>query len=334
MFYEDKTLESYDVLLVDVYGVIKGADGIIAGVESTLKKLVQSGKIVVILSNTTQKSGAAIASYERLGIKQNVHFHEVVTSGQVAYELITAGEIHFRSRPAPRKFMVLGTPRKELFVDSSYVESPITEADFFYISTPQLSEDEVARIPQNERKELFGSKLFAENRYDSLSIAPFLPQLKRMHELNLPALNANPDLIVLESDRLTNSARYVIRGGSIAQAYEQMGGEVLSIGKPHTLVFRYVLDLLASRHGIDIKSARMATIGDTLGTDILGALQASKEFHVSIDAILTLTGVSAASCNQAIINGGSRCDVEEELQRLFEREGITPDKVIASLGFQ
>jgi len=325
-------LFTYDTLLVDMYGVVKGGDGLIPGVEKTLQALVEAGKRVIFLSNTTQKSSSAMASYQRRGLLRGVHYHDFITSGQVAFEFLSSGQLCFDHLPKPKKYSVFGTPRKELFEESGMMKVSHEEADFFYISIPQLTEGQRAAMPVEQQASLYLSTLSEVTTYDTLTIEPFLPELQRLRELGLPALLANPDHRALEKDGATGNANYVIRQGAIASAYQEMGGEVVSIGKPHTNVYQYCLDFIESKYSVDRKTEKFAMIGDTLGTDILGATTASETFGVSIESVLTLTGVSAAASVEEQVTLPLPESCLPALQRHCENEGIFPTYIISSFG--
>jgi ribonucleotide monophosphatase NagD (HAD superfamily) len=88
-----------------------------------------------------------------------------------------------------------------------------------------------------------------------------------LKKLGLPAISTNPDLIVLEKHFGRKDADWVIRQGSLAQAYRQLGGEVLEFGKPYQNIYDYAFQKFNLT-----SSPKIAMIGDTFRTDIQGAL--------------------------------------------------------------
>jgi HAD superfamily hydrolase (TIGR01459 family) len=74
----------------------------------------------------------------------------------------------------------------------------------------------------------------------------------------LTVLCANPDLVVHRGDRLVYCA------GSLAQAYEALGGDVIYYGKPHRPVYEAALAAAGN-------PKRPLAVGDGLLTDIKGA---------------------------------------------------------------
>ena len=93
--------------------------------------------------------------------------------------------------------------------------------------------------------------------------ADYAGELAAMRARGLTMLCANPDLVVHRGDRLLYCA------GSLAQAYEALGGAVIYYGKPHLPVYESALAALGVLLGHGPK--RALAVGDGLLTDIKGA---------------------------------------------------------------
>ncbi len=93
-------------------------------------------------------------------------------------------------------------------------------------------------------------------------VAAFEDVLAACARRGLPMLCANPDLEVIRG------GVRVICAGALAGRYQQMGGDVRSLGKPDPAIYRPVLDMLGTRR------ARTLAVGDSLRTDIAGAAAA------------------------------------------------------------
>jgi len=335
-------LKEYDVLLVDAYGVFRDGNGVIPGSSEAFKALKDAGVTVLILSNTTQKSDAGVKSYAKKGIVKGEQCDDIITSGQIAFEMIQKNSINFKSKANPKKVWVFGTLRKELFEGSSYeIVETMEEADFMYISIPQLKPEEIENMSEEVKKELFVSNLFEETVYDSLMIDPFLPILQKAAKLGLPAFNANPDLTALEGpkpgtvkgvEKGLEKANYVIRQGAIAEMYEHLNMEVIQAGKPYLDAYKYCIEVLKRDYGYTdetLATAKIGMIGDNLKTDILGAVTASKELGVQIDGILTLTGVATKNITDEVkFNIENEAQLKEALQVEFDKEGLEPQVII------
>lgn len=282
-------LEQYDVLLVDAYGVFWDGSGFIPGTKTTLQRLVQQNKIVIILSNTTQRAGAAAKKYADHGLMQGEHYHHFVTSGEVARTALEKG-LEFNGKKGV-KYYNFGTQNLSLFEGLDYISTSLDEADFIYIGIPQL-----CLTP--EEKDQYPYPLYAgsavqpgqKSEWNSTDIDAFTPMLAPLVRSGLPVLNANPDLIAPEKCHMTQAVHSVIRQGSIAEQLVSAGMQVRQFGKPYTEVYAYCRNLLSEISPSEMGHLRTAMVGDSLNTDILGAYNARTQLGWHVDGILTLTG--------------------------------------------
>lgn len=95
----------------------------------------------------------------------------------------------------------------------------------------------------------------------------------------LPFYCANPDLVVQRGDQMIYCA------GALAHQYEEQGGDVLYLGKPHAPAYDFVAERLRELTGRGIPKAKWLAVGDGLKTDIAGATQ------VGIDSLLITGGI-------------------------------------------
>ena len=65
------------------------------------------------------------------------------------------------------------------------------------------------------------------------------------------------------------------------------------IGKPFPMIYRYVLERLMGGHFSDIFNKKIAMVGDSISTDILGAQNASSDIGCKVDGILVMSGITA-----------------------------------------
>jgi HAD superfamily hydrolase (TIGR01459 family) len=101
-----------------------------------------------------------------------------------------------------------------------------------------------------------------------------LDDYRRMFEgLTLPALCCNPDKLMITSKGLQPAP------GAIAEVYEQMGGKVTWIGKPHAGIYEYALKVLGA-------PKRVLCIGDSAEHDVAGGRNAG------LSTVLVMQGVS------------------------------------------
>ena len=90
--------------------------------------------------------------------------------------------------------------------------------------------------------------------------------LLRARARKLPFICANPDIVVERGDRLIYCA------GAIAELYRELGGEVIFYGKPHRPIYERAMELAAERRGLPAPLDRVLAIGDSVRTDLTGAL--------------------------------------------------------------
>lgn len=252
-------------ILLDAYGVFWGGNGcgVLPGIADAMKSLVASGKIVGILSNSTQLASREINKLGQHGLVLGQHFHFLVTSGEVARYIFLNETLPFTT--TSNKFWIFGGVHPKyashyaIFQDTPYHEtSNIDEADFIYISIPHVNGEDQTD-PEVFRKELEALKI-----------------------KNLPMICPNPDRFAHEG----KPSRAVVRQGSIAMMYEEMGGHVFYIGKPHNKAYSMVMKYFEKYNCINPSDILM--VGDTPETDIRGA----RLFGMP-SALVTQTGMMA-----------------------------------------
>jgi HAD superfamily hydrolase (TIGR01459 family) len=250
-------------VLLDAYGVFWGGNavGLLPGAQKVMESLVANGKIVGILSNTTQLASKERSKLTANGLIEGVHYHFLITSGEAAKSIFNKKNLPF---DCPKgTYWLLGTIHPKfgshhpLFEESPFVETQdIQEADFIYISIPHINGED------QTNSDVFREKIKAISRY------------------GLPLVCANPDLFAQEG----NPPQLVVRQGSIAAIYEELGGTVFYIGKPSCLIYTMAMDLF-SKHTIS-KTTDVIMVGDTPETDIRGA----NAFGMP-SALVTQTGI-------------------------------------------
>jgi HAD superfamily hydrolase (TIGR01459 family) len=92
--------------------------------------------------------------------------------------------------------------------------------------------------------------------------------------LTLPAVCCNPDKLMLTPEGLMPAP------GAIAALYEELGGKVTWIGKPHAQIYKEAARLIGN-------PARILCIGDSAEHDVAGGRNAG------LETLLVLQGVSS-----------------------------------------
>lgn len=288
-----KIPQEFKGILLDAYGVFWGGNdtGLLPGAKQAMEQLVANGKIVGILSNTTQLAAKELNKFQLHGLVQGKHFHFLVTSGEVVRSIFLNEQLPF---PTPnKKFWVFGgvhpkfSPHNTIFQDSSYTETrDLNDADFVYIGIPHIHGE------------------------DQLDPQLFHQQIEQLSKTNKPLVCPNPDQFAHEG----NPPRAVVRQGSIAALYEKMGGYVFYIGKPYANAYSMALHHFHQKNISNLNEILM--VGDTPETDIRGARNTG-----ICSALTTQTGMMA----DRIANHG----MEKVLQALLSSD--QPDFFIGQL---
>ena len=268
-------------ILLDAYGVFwaGNSSGLIPGAKTAMAELVKKGKVVGILSNSTQLSSKEIAKLDAHGLIAGIHFHFFLSSGDIAKKLLCQPHLPFAVKH--HKFCLWGevhphySSHQAIFSNTPFSEtSDMREADFLYISIPHIK------------------------GVDQTDPQVFKDSLKAIYHWQLPLLCANPDQFAHEG----TPPRLVVRQGSIAAMYAEMGGAVFYAGKPSKLAFDSALECF-QRHAI-FDPEEILMVGDTPETDVRGA-----NTYGIPSVLVTQTGILA---DRAVHMGG----LEIALQQL------------------
>lgn len=313
--------DNFDLFLFDAYGVFWEGNGFYPGSLELMEDLVVCGKKVVVVSNSTALSEDLRASYTKRGLRKDIHYNNLISSGDLLRQHLTNGDISFQKCPHPQTYFVIGTPHRKAFHDVKYqqVTTP-DEADFVYIGVPFVYAETVAQYP-DLAPAFWPVKADEKGNFtvwDTLDTTPFMPLLEQIAALHLPVLNANPDFTAKEGHPLVpdSAANFVVRNGLITQILRDKACEILEFGKPHKNIYDYVFNIL-KKDGIKIDKRRTCMIGDTIRTDIKGAVTAG------ITPILcTETGVTAEA-----IRGGQTvknlCIMENiDIQQIIQIKSV------------
>jgi HAD superfamily hydrolase (TIGR01450 family) len=288
--------DDYDAFFVDIYGVLYSGFGLFDGTLETLQKLKKNlGKKIIILSNTTQVSAEARQSYEKLGMLANVHYDLFITSGELLRHELRSNFSAFSALfPSEvRTIASLFQWNSGIFQDNVLrkVES-YDDADIIYVGAPKIANN---RIDVNDLRNEDGGVLQLDdvvcvnwktvtNAAGDHPLAELAELLEEFFKKNKVLLVANPDIFAQVILKDAGIRVPLITQGCIGRYYEKLGGHVVYLGKPYRRIFEFATACVSEKFK-DGSSLKIAMVGDTPWTDILGA-------NISgIDAIMTLTGV-------------------------------------------
>lgn len=223
----------YDAFVLDLWGTLHDGVALYPGAVDCLRRLSETGKPVVFLSNAPRRASAAQEKLDELGVDR-AWYRDIVTSGEATYRFLADRNDPWIARLGKRLYH-LGPDR-----DSSVYDG----LDYTLSGTP-AGADLVLNT---------GVRCFSHDEAD------YRDEMDAALAAGLPMLCANPDREIVRQ-----GAR-VICAGALADVYVAHGGEVHWIGKPDPAVFALCL----ARLGI-ADPARALMIGDSLHTDIAGA---------------------------------------------------------------
>ena len=238
----------YDGFILDQFGVMHNGQDSLPGAADLVSKLSSLGKKLVILSNTSSPSSAALSKLPKMGFNSN-DFIGAVTSGEEAAKYISS----IYSNKKALLFTWKDNPTStETFLrecGNLNLASCPDEADFVIAHGMQCV------LGKNGIVEDLESTLWTQSDFSKLD-----PILKLCAERRLPMVNANPDFICIGPDGSRKPMP-----GKIAERYESFGGKCNYFGKPHEAHFEACIKKLG------LPKDRVAHVGDSMHHDIVGA---------------------------------------------------------------
>lgn len=239
----------YSAVLCDVWGVLHNGVAAIPGAHEALTAFRQeTGGKVVLITNAPRPAPEIREQLARLGVADTA-YDDIVTSGDVTQELL-AGQVG--------KSMYHIGPDRDLPLYDGMGLSFSGDADAEVVSCTGLFNDE-SETPDDYRD-----------------------QLAALVKRGVPMICANPDIVVERGDKLIWCA------GALARLYEDLGGTVSILGKPHAPIYDAAQRRLAKLAGEPVDPTKILAIGDGLPTDIRGAVSQD------LDVLFITAGIHAS----------------------------------------
>lgn len=237
---------SFDVFLVDVYGVIHDGERPFASVAHALEQLAARGRVVFV-TNTSRTSDVVARSLVAMGIARAL-FHDVITAGDVTRAALASRDpAVFGALPGRARCFHFGDPGfvPWLFELGLDFTDDAGACDLVVVSGAARDDDGLAAAR-----------------------ATLAPAIAR----GVPFVCTNPD-------RLIPTSRGPRLGpGAVARVVAELGARVFLYGKPHAPIFAEARRRLG---GIDDR--RVLVVGDTVETDIRGAAGAGWASALVVD---------------------------------------------------
>lgn len=224
------------VWLCDVWGVVHDGRRAHEAACQALAMHRKAGGCVVLITNAPRPASAVEPQMRSFGVPDEA-YDATVTSGDVTRELLMRwqGGNVFLIGPEEDHSLVAGLPVNFTGLD---------EANAVLVTGLRRDgrDGSAAEQPEDYRREM-----------------------RDIARRGLPMVCANPDRVVGVGGRLFPCA------GSLADIFEEEGGEVHMAGKPYSPIYAVALEQAARVLGRDVQRHEVLAIGDGLPTDVQGA---------------------------------------------------------------
>jgi HAD superfamily hydrolase (TIGR01459 family) len=238
--------DGHDALICDVWGVVHDGKTHHPAAAEALYRFKKKHGPVVLLTNAPRVPAEVAIQCASYGLPPDC-YDAIVSSGGAARE-----ELERRSASRTLRLFYIGPDRDLPMIEGLDLRrTDIAEAEV--VLAIGLRDDMTETVEQ------------------------YAGELAALKARELTMLCANPDLVVHRGDRLLYCA------GSLAKAYEELGGRVIYYGKPHLPVYESALGALSAILGHAPR--RPLAVGDGLLTDIKGANAAGIEALFIADGV-------------------------------------------------
>jgi HAD superfamily hydrolase (TIGR01459 family) len=225
-------VDGVDVILSDIWGVVHNGLEAFPDACEALHTYRQRGGTVILITNAPRPADSVQRQLRKLGVADET-YDAIVSSGDLTRNFVA-------DHPGKKMFWIGPDRDSSIHRGLDAVMAPLEGAD--YIVCTGLFDDETE------------------------SAEDYRAMLLQAREHKLPLICANPDIVVERGDRLIYCA------GAIAELYRELGGEAIFYGKPHRPIYERAMALAAERRGQPTSLDRVLAIGDSVRTDLTGAL--------------------------------------------------------------
>lgn len=245
-------VSKYDVVFFDAYGVLKNYNGLIPGIENTIRFLMEENIDFYVLTNDASRSPDDLAaSYQTLGIK-DITADKIISSGMLARE-------YLRYKVKKGTAAYLGTAKSAHYIESQGLST---------LSIRQLDLDNVDDVNV--------LVMLDDEGFDwKRDINKVINLLRKR---NIPVIVANTDFAY----PVTEEEVSIAIGGLSDMIETIVGRKFIKFGKPDSQMFMFAYERILEKK--QIGKEKIVMVGDTLKTDILGGNK------FGIDTILVLSG--------------------------------------------
>jgi HAD superfamily hydrolase (TIGR01459 family) len=225
-------VDGVEVILSDIWGVVHNGLESFPEACAALHTYRQRGGTVILITNAPRPADSVQRQLRKLGVADET-YDAIVSSGDLTRNFVA-------DHPGKKMFWIGPDRDSSIHRGLDAVMAPLEQAD--YIVCTGLFDDETE------------------------SAEDYRAMMLQAREHKLPLICANPDIVVERGDRLIYCA------GAVAELYRELGGEVIFYGKPHRPIYERAMALAAERRGRPTSLDRVLAIGDSVRTDLTGAL--------------------------------------------------------------
>ena len=225
-------VDGVEVILSDIWGVVHNGLESFPEACEALHTYRQRGGTVILITNAPRPADSVQRQLRKLGVADET-YDAIVSSGDLTRNFVA-------DHPGKKMFWIGPDRDSSIHRGLDAVMAPLEQAD--YIVCTGLFDDETE------------------------SAEDYRAMMLQAREHKLPLICANPDIVVERGDRLIYCA------GAIAELYRELGGEAIFYGKPHRPIYERAMALAAERRGQPTSLDRVLEIGDSVRTDLTGAL--------------------------------------------------------------
>ncbi|CAN7523200.1 TIGR01459 family HAD-type hydrolase [Bradyrhizobium sp. LjRoot220] len=225
-------VDGVEVILSDIWGVVHNGLEAFPVACEALHTFRQRGGTVILITNAPRPADSVQRQLRKLGVADHT-YDAIVSSGDLT-------RLFVADHPGKKMFWLGPERDNSIYRGLDAMISPLEQAD--YIVCTGLFDDETE------------------------SAEDYRAMMLQARERKLPLICANPDIVVERGDRLIYCA------GAIAELYRELGGEVIFYGKPHRPIYERAMALTAEHRGHAAPLDRVLAIGDSVRTDLTGAL--------------------------------------------------------------
>ncbi|HVQ69901.1 MAG TPA: TIGR01459 family HAD-type hydrolase [Bradyrhizobium sp.] len=225
-------VDGVEVILSDIWGVVHNGLESFPEACEALHTYRQRGGTVILITNAPRPADSVQRQLRKLGVADET-YDAIVSSGDLTRNFVA-------DHPGKKIFWIGPERDSSIHRGLDAVMAPLEQAD--YIVCTGLFDDETE------------------------SAEDYRAMMLQAREHKLPLICANPDIVVERGDRLIYCA------GAIAELYRELGGEAIFYGKPHRPIYERAMALATERRGRPTSLDRVLAIGDSVRTDLTGAL--------------------------------------------------------------